>query len=456
MSAMAMMDIPLNSWLLFDHGPRYFHDTEVVTRFPDGSRHRYTYADFGRRAQQLMHALDALALPSGARVATLAWNGYRHLEAYWAVPCTGRVLHTLNVRLSADELAYIVKHADDRVVLVDADLLPLLEQVAERGGLAGVDHVVVLADRVPPGTTLPGALAYEELIAAQPVTYEPREIDERSPLGLCYTSGTTGQAQGRGLHPPLDHAARPRRILPGRDVHRPGRRRASGGADVPRQRLGPALHRHPVRRQAGVLRRAAGRGGARGADGRGARDRRRRRADRVDGRGGRPRRPRRRPAGRTAPAVRRGAAGARTHRPLPHRVRHPAGADLGHDGDVTARQLRLAEGAHARLGRGTARGRRPRHGGAAPAGGADADPRRGRAPAALGRRVDGRTAGARALGGGRTSGRRAAGSSPRTAGSSPATSRPARPTATSSSPTAPRTSSSRAGSGSPRSTWSRR
>ncbi|MEO3762565.1 long-chain fatty acid--CoA ligase [Streptomyces sp. B8F3] len=193
---MAMMDIPLNSWLLFDHGPRYFHDTEVVTRFPDGSRHRYTYADFGRRAQQLMHALDALALPPGARVATLAWNGYRHLEAYWAVPCTGRVLHTLNVRLSADELAYIVKHADDRVVLVDADLLPLLEQVAERGGLAGVEHVVVLADRVPAGTTLPGTVAYEELIAAQPGTYEPREIDERSPLGLCYTSGTTGRPKG--------------------------------------------------------------------------------------------------------------------------------------------------------------------------------------------------------------------------------------------------------------------
>jgi fatty-acyl-CoA synthase len=196
MSAMAMMDIPLNSWLLFDHGPRYFHDTEVVTRLPDGSEHRYTYADFGRRAQQLMHALDALALPPGARVATLAWNGYRHLEAYWAVPCTGRVLHTLNVRLSADELAYVVRHAGDRAVLVDADLLPLLEQVAERGGLAGVEHVVVLGDRVPPGTTLPGTVAYEELIAARPQTYDPREIDERAPLGLCYTSGTTGRPKG--------------------------------------------------------------------------------------------------------------------------------------------------------------------------------------------------------------------------------------------------------------------
>jgi fatty-acyl-CoA synthase len=184
MAAMAMMDTPLNSWLLFGHGPRHFPDTEVVTRFPDGSVHRYTYADFGRRAQQLMHALDALGLERGAKVATLAWNGYRHLEAYWAVPCTGRVLHTLNVRLSPDDLAYIIKHADDRAILVEKDLLPLLERVRERGGLAGVEHVVVLDER------------YEELIAGRPVAYPPLDIDEREPLGLCYTSGTTGRPKG--------------------------------------------------------------------------------------------------------------------------------------------------------------------------------------------------------------------------------------------------------------------
>lgn len=198
MSAMAMMDAPLNSWLLFGHAPRYFHDTEVVSRLADGRVHRYTYADFGRRAQQLMHALDLLGLERGDRVATLAWNGYRHLEAYWAVPCGGRVLHTLNVRLSPDDLAYIVRHADDRAVLVDADLLPLLEQVHARGGLAGVTHVVVLADEVPP-TSLPGTvavLAYEELIGGLPDHYPPLDIDERSPLGLCYTSGTTGRPKG--------------------------------------------------------------------------------------------------------------------------------------------------------------------------------------------------------------------------------------------------------------------
>jgi fatty-acyl-CoA synthase len=195
MCAMAMMETPLNTWLLFGHAPRYFPDTEVVTRLADGRVHRYTYAEFACRAQQLMHALDALGLAPGDRVATLAWNGYRHLEAYWAVPCTGRVLHTLNLRLSPEDLAYVIGHADDRAVLVDSDLLPLLEKVHERGGLAGVRHVVVLGDEVP-DTALPGVVAYEELIAGLPDAYAPRDIDERSPLGLCYTSGTTGRPKG--------------------------------------------------------------------------------------------------------------------------------------------------------------------------------------------------------------------------------------------------------------------
>ncbi|MFI6566077.1 long-chain fatty acid--CoA ligase [Streptomyces sp. NPDC050534] len=192
---MAMMDTPLTTWLLFGHAPRYFPDTEVVTRFPDGHVHRYTYAAFARRAQQLMHALDALGLEPGDRVATLAWNSYRHLEAYWAIPCTGRVLHTLNLRLSLEDLAYVIDHADDRAVLVDPDLLPLLEKVHARGGLSGVRHLVVLSDTVPP-TTLPGVVAYEELIADHPGRYEPQDIDERAPLGLCYTSGTTGRPKG--------------------------------------------------------------------------------------------------------------------------------------------------------------------------------------------------------------------------------------------------------------------
>jgi fatty-acyl-CoA synthase len=190
-----MMDVPLNAWLLFAHAPRHFADVEVVTRMVDGSTHRYTYADFGRRACQLMHALDALGVGPGERVGTLAWNHYRHLEAYFGVPCANRVLHTLNLRLSPDELGYIIGHADDRVILVDPDLVPLLEQVDADGGLTGVEHVVVLDDEVP-SSSFTGLIAYEDLLADQPEHHDPVEIDERSPFGMCYTSGTTGRSKG--------------------------------------------------------------------------------------------------------------------------------------------------------------------------------------------------------------------------------------------------------------------
>ena len=188
-----MMDLPLNVWSLFGHAPLHHHRTEVVSRLPDGDVHRYLYGDFAVRAQQLMHALDGLGLEPGCRVATLAWNSYRHLEAYFAVPCTGRVIHTLNVRLSADELALIMNDADDRAVLVDPDFLPLLEEVA--GRVPGLRHVVVLGDKVP-GTSLAGVLAYEEFIGAEGAEYPRTYIDERSPFGLCYTSGTTGRPKG--------------------------------------------------------------------------------------------------------------------------------------------------------------------------------------------------------------------------------------------------------------------
>ena len=192
---MSMMDVQLNSWLLFGHAGTHHSEVEVVTRLASGEVRRSTYGAFSARAQQLMHALDALGLEDGARVATLAWNHDRHLECYFAIPCTGRMLHTLNLRLSPTELAYIIQDADDRAILVDEDLLPLLEQTAAQGALAGVEHIILLGDRVPP-TSLPDVIAYEELIAAQPQTYAPRTIPEQTPLGICYTSGTTGRPKG--------------------------------------------------------------------------------------------------------------------------------------------------------------------------------------------------------------------------------------------------------------------
>jgi fatty-acyl-CoA synthase len=190
---MAMMDVPLNSWLIFENAPKHAADTEIVSQTAPGVLHRYTYADFGKRTQKLMHALDRLGLDDGDRVATLAWNGYRHLECYFAIPCTGRVLHTLNLRLSPEDLTYIIGHAEDRVILADPDLLPILDKVGE--ALKGVRTIVVLSDEVPE-TSLSNVVAYEDLIADEPETYPRKDIPEQTPLGICYTSGTTGRPKG--------------------------------------------------------------------------------------------------------------------------------------------------------------------------------------------------------------------------------------------------------------------
>jgi fatty-acyl-CoA synthase len=189
---MAMMDVQLNSWLLFEHAARHHAEVEVVTQLP-GQRHRYTYGEFSARAQRLMHALDRLGLEPGDRVASLAWNTYRHLELYFAVPCTRRILHTLNLRLSPEDLSFIVSDADDRAIFVDADLLPLLERL--KPALEHVKHIVVLAGEVP-ATSLPNVISYEDLIAGQPADYPRQDIQETLPLGICYTSGTTGRPKG--------------------------------------------------------------------------------------------------------------------------------------------------------------------------------------------------------------------------------------------------------------------
>jgi acyl-CoA synthetase (AMP-forming)/AMP-acid ligase II len=177
-----MMDIPLNAWSLFGNVARHHPRTEVVTAGAGREVHRHTYADFAARTQQLMHARDELDLAPGARVATLAWNSYRHLEAYFAIPCTARVLHTANIRLSPDELAYVLRHARDEAILVDPEFLPVIEQIADR--LPELRHIVPLDE------------PYEALLAKQPTEYARIDIPEQTPLGLCYTSGTTGKPKG--------------------------------------------------------------------------------------------------------------------------------------------------------------------------------------------------------------------------------------------------------------------
>jgi fatty-acyl-CoA synthase len=190
-----MMDMPLNAWSLFRSAGRHHPDDEVVTRGAGRATRRYIYADFSARTQQLMHALDHLGLEPGARVATLAWNSDRHLEAYFGIPCTGRVLHTVNVRLSPDDLAYVLGHARDVAILLDAEFLPVVSQIADR--LPELRHIVVFDDDMTRAETSGcRALSYEDLLADQPTEYAPIDIPERTPLGLCYTSGTTGRPKG--------------------------------------------------------------------------------------------------------------------------------------------------------------------------------------------------------------------------------------------------------------------
>jgi fatty-acyl-CoA synthase len=190
-----MMDVPLTTWLLFSPAGRHHHQTEVVSRSSHGEVHRYTFGDFYRRAQQLMHGLDALGIQPGQRVATLSYNGYRHLEAYFGVPCSGRVLHTLNLRLSAAELAFIMNDADDAAVLVESEFLPLLDSVLPQ--VPGLRHVIVLDGPAPSREGSAAAwVAYEDLIGSQSGEFARPALDERDPAGLCYTSGTTGKPKG--------------------------------------------------------------------------------------------------------------------------------------------------------------------------------------------------------------------------------------------------------------------
>jgi len=192
---MTMQQTPLLMHYLMDRGAALQPDVEVVTATADGTR-RQTVTETRDRAHQLAHALHGAGIREGDRVASFMWNGSRHLEAYHGVACMGAVIHTLNIRLPAGDLEYIINHAKDRIIIVDADLLPALEQVADR--IPTVEQVVVATEPGLEGwsTRLPNAIDYEAFIGGQPTRYEWPEIDENSPMGLCYTSGTTGKPKG--------------------------------------------------------------------------------------------------------------------------------------------------------------------------------------------------------------------------------------------------------------------
>jgi fatty-acyl-CoA synthase len=188
-----MMDFPLTLTHFLERGRTYFPAREIVSRSPSGTLHRYTYADYYARVCQLAGALRRLGVGPGDRVATLGWNTHRHLEAYYAVPCLGAVLHTLNLRLHPSELAYIANHARDKVMLVDRSMVPLLEGF--RKDVASLERVVVMPDDGP-GPLADGDLDYEAFIATEPTHFEWPTLDEKTAALMCYTSGTTGLPKG--------------------------------------------------------------------------------------------------------------------------------------------------------------------------------------------------------------------------------------------------------------------
>jgi len=192
---MTMQKTPLLMHRLMDRGAMLQPEVEVMTATEDGVRSQ-TMLETRNRAHQLAHALNEAGVGIGDRVATFMWNGARHLEAYHAVACMGAVIHTLNIRLAPGDLEYIINHAEDKIIIVDADVLPLLEKLA--GKMPSVEKIVVAAE---PGfenwsTTLPNAIDYEAFIKGKPTQYNWPEIDENSAMGLCYTSGTTGKPKG--------------------------------------------------------------------------------------------------------------------------------------------------------------------------------------------------------------------------------------------------------------------
>jgi len=192
-----MMQQPLLIASLLRHAERHHGSQEVVSRRVEGDIHRCTYAELAARSRRLAQALAALGVGNGSRVGTIAWNGYRHLELYYAVSGSGAVLHTLNPRLHADQLVWIADHAEDQVLCFDLSFLPLVEAVASR--LATVKHFVLMTDRghMPADSKIPGLLCYEDLIDSQADDhFDWPEFDEQTASSLCYTSGTTGHPKG--------------------------------------------------------------------------------------------------------------------------------------------------------------------------------------------------------------------------------------------------------------------
>lgn len=190
---MTMQQTPLLMSRILGRGAHLDPDTEIVTLTESGT-HRQTYQQTWQRANQLASALKQRGIDIGDRVGSFMWNNWRHLELYQAIPSMGAVLQTLNIRLPATDLEYIINHAGDRVIFVDEDLLPALEPLVDK--MPGVELLIICRHGENGLTSFPNTIDYEDLIDGQPVDFDWPQIAENSPMGLCYTSGTTGKPKG--------------------------------------------------------------------------------------------------------------------------------------------------------------------------------------------------------------------------------------------------------------------
>ncbi|MDH1703019.1 3-(methylthio)propionyl-CoA ligase [Comamonas terrigena] len=187
-----MQDQQLLISSLIEFANRFHGDAEIVSRRVEGDIHRYTYRDLTARAKQLANALDGMKLAHGDRVASLAWNGYRHMEMYYGVSGSGRVLHTINPRLHPEQIAWIVNHAEDQVLCFDTSFLPLIQAVHAKCPTVRQWVALCDADKLPADSGIPGLVSYEAWIAGQSKNYRWPQLDENTASSMCYTSGTTG------------------------------------------------------------------------------------------------------------------------------------------------------------------------------------------------------------------------------------------------------------------------
>lgn len=191
-----MMETPLLLTSFLKRAEKFFPHKEIISRTSSTTIHRITNAQYVKRTRKLADALTKLGMTRGTKVATFAWNTHRHLEAYFAIPCSGAILHTINIRLAPEHIVYIINHAEDEILLIDGDLFPLVEPAL--GMLKTVKHVIVMSDdKTVPSSNFPNVHSYEALLEEADETFVfPEDLDENTPAGMCYTSATTGMPKG--------------------------------------------------------------------------------------------------------------------------------------------------------------------------------------------------------------------------------------------------------------------